>query len=99
MEQMVNMGTLLRAFMDNIKITIIESIKFIIVTVFLFFLIATPLAYLSIYINADPNIAGPIIGIIFAVTVFVVDYKKLHCFRKIKESKENFAKEMFKNEG
>jgi membrane associated rhomboid family serine protease len=76
------MGTL-KAFIYGRIITIKESVKLMLLTIFLFLLIGVPLAYIFYTLNVSVKIAGTITGIVVAIAVIVIDCKKLHCMYKI----------------
>ncbi len=78
---------IMKEFTDRTIIIIKELMKLMILYIFLFFIIGVPSAYIFQRLNADPEIAGLIMGIVIAVVFIVIDYKKLHCWRKINDSK------------
>lgn len=83
---------ILKGFVDRTKIIIKESVKLMLLYIFLFFIIGIPSVYIFHALNVDPKIAGTIIGIVIVIVFIIVDYKKLHCWQKINDSRYDFAK-------
>ena len=78
---------LLKEFIDSEIIMIKEGTKLMLVFFFLLLVIGLPLAYVSHALNVDPKIAGILIGIMITIIVMVIDHKKLHCWKKINDSR------------
>lgn len=81
----IKMG-IMKGFIDRLMIIIKESVKSMLLFLFLFFIIGIPSAYIFHFLHVSPKIAGTIIGIVIAMVFIVVDYEKLHCLRKINDS-------------
>lgn len=77
----------MKEFIDSEIIMIKEGAKLMLLFFFLLIIIGLPLAYISRALNIGPKIAGTIIGIAITIMVMVIDHKKLHCWKKINDSR------------
>ena len=82
---------ILQEVKNHIVFTTIESLKFVLLTISMFFLIGAPMAYISIYVlkidGENGEISAMITGIICAIIVVIIDHKKIHSLKKIHESR------------
>ena len=78
---------------DYVIVILKESAKFALLGIVSLLSIGILLGYLFIEIlKIDINISGTIIGIITAVTIFVIDDKKLHSVSKIDDAHSKIFK-------
>lgn len=83
---------------DYLIILLKESAKFAMLGIVSLLSIVVLLGYLFIYmLKIDADISGLILGIITAVTIFMIDHKKLHSVRKINEAHVKLFKRIIKN--
>lgn len=72
---------------DHIVVTIKETIKFVLHSMVTFLLIGVPMAYVFVDIlKMNGEISGIIVGIVTAMIIIIIDYKKIHSLNNINDS-------------
>ncbi len=71
---------------ENIIIIFKESMKFVLLSLILFLTVGTSIAYIMLeIIGMEVEITGILTGIIVAILIVTIDFKKLHTTDKIAE--------------
>ena len=82
---------------DYLIILFKESAKFALLGIVSLLSMTLLLGYLLVEIlKIDINISGVIIGIITAITIFIIDNKKIHSFDKINDAHVKLFKRIIK---
>lgn len=86
-----------KSIKENIIIVLKESMKFALVAVILFLVIGTSMAYILLEIvGMDVEVTGILTGIVVAILIVTVDYKKMHTTDKIAECNMRIARKILK---
>lgn len=86
-----------KSIKENIIIIFKESMKFVLVGLILFLVIGTSIAYILLeIIGMDIEVAGILAGIIVAILIATVDYKKMHTTDKITECNRRIVRKILK---
>ena len=85
-----------RSFFGHIIFTIKESIKFSLLTIGTFFIVGMPIAYVCYILKIDVRTAGMTVGVLVAILVLFVDFKKTHCLQKIHDDRLGVMKNFLK---
>jgi hypothetical protein len=74
-----------------------ESIKFSLIALVIFLIIGTSVAYILLeFVGASVDVAGILDGIVTAVFVVIIDFKKLHITDKMAECNRRIFKKVLK---
>ena len=86
-----------KSIKENIIIVLKESMKFALVAVILFLVVGMSMAYILLYIvGMDVEMTGILTGIVVAILIVTVDYKKMHTTDKITECNMRIARKILK---
>lgn len=86
-----------KSIKENIIIILKESMKFALIGIALFLVIGTSIAYILLNIvGMDVEMAGILTGIVVAILIVTVDFKKMHTTDKITECNRRIARKILK---
>ena len=85
-----------RSFFGHIIFMIKQSIKFALLTIGTFFIVGMPIAYVCYILKVDVRAAGIMVGVIVAILVLFVDFKRTHCLQKIHDDRLGVMKDFLK---
>lgn len=86
-----------KSIKENIIIIFKESMKFALVGVILFLVIGMSIAYILLeIIGMDVEVTGILTGIVVAILIVTVDYKKMHTTDKIAECNRRIIRKILK---
>jgi ABC-type spermidine/putrescine transport system permease subunit I len=86
-----------KAIKEDIITVFKESMKFALVGVILFLVIGMPIAYILLEIvGMDVEVTGILTGIVVAILIVTIDYKKMHITDKITECNRRIIRKILK---
>jgi ABC-type spermidine/putrescine transport system permease subunit I len=86
-----------KSIKEDIIMVFKESMKFALVGVILFLVIGTSIAYILLeIIGMDIEVTGILTGIVVAILIVTVDYKKMHTTDKITECNRRIIRKILK---
>ncbi len=86
-----------KSIKENIIIIFKESMKFALVGVILFLVIGMSIVYILLeIIGMDVEVTGILTGIVVAILIVTVDYKKMHTTDKIAECNRRIIRKILK---
>lgn len=86
-----------KSIKENIIIIFKESMKFALMAVILFLVVGMSIAYILLYIvGMDIEVTGILAGMITAILIVIIDYKKLHTTDKIVECNRRIVRKFLK---
>lgn len=86
-----------KSIKENIVILLKESMKFALISVVIFLVVGTSMAYILLYIiGMDVEMTGLLTGVVVAILIVVVDHKKTHIHDKIVECNRRIARKILK---
>ena len=86
-----------KSIKENIIIILKESMKFALIAVILFLVIGTSIAYILLEIvGMDVEVTGILTGIVVAILIVAVDFKKMHTTDKIAECNRRIVRKILK---